>query len=576
MKLLTLCSFFALAAAVPAQFTLLKDIRPGRNGSFTGEIASNGDVVFFSANDGTTGNTLWRTNGSPAGTFYLKTGLKDPKWFHVAGGKLFFSADDGSTGDELWVSDGTSAGTTLVDNLMTGALDSTKAIVATHEDLVFFFADSIVNNRNQLGFWRSDGTKAGTFQLVAGNLGLTRYDLWHSVSLGGYLYFYQYTTGGGELWRTDGSVAGTTKVYSFNDRAKAITPFLAWDDKIWCDVVQNAKHELWTSDGTTAGTQHFMNGLVHDAMTPADDGVCYFAFNPSGTGLAIEIWKTDGTVAGTSFVTKKASMPVGSPGVAIGGKRIVFPGFANNSTNPWVTDGTDAGTVQLSTTAAMAPTVTFTYNLARIGQGSLVVFHGMDAVGQEVWITDGTPQGTKIVVDFQPGFQSGMYPWAFERARENYVAMLADGKIAFGQSEPHAIALTWFGAAFNEPYGYGCRGSNGIPVLRGTGGAPTLGNSSFALDLSQARANAIAVLGASAAPDNIALGPCTLLIQLQTAILEGRQTDASGHLRVPVAVPNNAALIGINVYWQAIVIDPQGSLLSQFALSNGLRTLVGV
>ena len=566
-------SLTSLACAASAQISLIKDIRPGRTGSWTGKIAAAGDIVFFSANDGKIGNTLWRTNGAAPGTFHLKTQLKNPKWFMPAGRLLFFSASDATNGQELWVSDGSAAGTKIPKKLMKGLLNSTKAIVASQNGIAYFFADSIVNNRRQTGFWRSDGTTNGTFQLKAGTLGFRRYTFWRSAGFGKHLYFLNRESGSGELWRTDGSIAGTTRVFTFANRAKQIAPLIGWNGRLWCDVIQNAKHELWTSDGTRSGTKLFRLGLATSA-TPADSGnVMYFGFAPSGSGTRNELWKTDGTLKGTSLVTKKVSFS-NTRGVPIGGRKIFFPGFANNSVYPWVTDGTANGTIQLSSTA-MAQTTLFEYRLARVGNGSIVAYHGSSAKGRELWVSNGTVQGTKLAFDFYPGFQSGMGTWTFERAGNNYVMILADGKTGFGAGEPHALALNWFGAAFNEMYGVGCTGTNGIPVLRGVGGAPTLGNKNFALELENARPSAIAVLGLSPRPDSIQIGPCTLLIQIATSILEGRQTDAAGKLHIPVSVPNNPALVGINIYWQEIIIDPKGSLVSNFALSNGLRTLVG-
>ena len=573
-SLLTLAIASLFAAAAPAQIARLKDIRAGRLGSVqwpSGSqtaMVSNGEVAIFVADDGAAlGRTVWRTNGSPAGTFHLKTGLKNPRWLTSAGRLMFFSASDSANGEELWVTDGTSAGTRIPKKLMNGLLNSTQAIVATHNGIVYFFAYGMVSNRRTLGLWRSDGTANGTFLLKTGTLGFSLRFLatrWRSAPLGKDLYFLNQETGVGELWKTDGTVAGTKQV--FRDRTKWIAPIITWKGRLWCDVVASAKHELWTSDGTAAGTKQFVKGWAVQPTPAASGDVMYFSFAPTGTGQQNELWKTDGTAAGTTRVTNKISI-TSSPGVPLGGRKIFFSGRGK----PWVSDGTAAGTVQLSSTFNIFITPDFKYKMARVGDGSVAIFQSSGSLGAELAITDGTPQGTRQI-DFYKGGRSGMPVWGWARTRENFALFLDDGKAGL---EPHAIALTWFGAAFNEPYGRGCSGTNGVPKLRGVGGAPTLGNSKFALELTDARPNGIAVLCLSAKPANIPLGPCTLLIDLTGAMLEGRPIDAAGKLRVPLAVPNSTALIGLNVYWQDIVIDPKGALANQFAFSNGLRTLIG-
>lgn len=562
----------AFSLHATAQFTLQKDIRPGRLGSVRSGMVSTGDIAYFVADDGKLGATLWRTNGSPAGTFHLRTGLKNVKDLTAVGNKLLFRADDGKSGDELWVSDGSSAGTRLVVDLRPGSWSSMRAIVASDANRVYFFAQGMSNNKLQLGLWASDGTQKGTVLLKAGGLGFTSYTyrLWRSVSYKGQLYFWINVTGSVDLWRSNGTAAGTQKVHSLG-RSTSIKPMVAWNGLLWCDVVRNAKHEIWTSDGTSAGTKKFMAGLTTslagDAMVPAGKTM-FFGLAPSGTGALSQLWKTDGTVAGTKAIS--TSMGI-LGGVAVGEGRAFVVGFGSGGVRPWVTDGSAKGTIQLSTTGMMAQSVSFGYSFERVGTGSVVAFHGSSANGQELWVTDCTPQGTKEI-DYNKGWRVGMGAWAFARAKENYVFALDDGKIG---SEPYAVRLTWFGAAFDEPYGTGCKGAAGIPVLRGIGGAPKLGTSNFALDLTKARPKAVAVFALSAAPATLPIGRCTLLVSLAGSVLEGRLTDANGAARIPLAVPNNPSLVGINFYTQAIVIDPNGSLLGQFALSNGLRVLVG-
>ena len=44
---------------------MVKDINPGLLGSFPSEFTGVGGTVFFVAQDATTGNELWKTDGGP-------------------------------------------------------------------------------------------------------------------------------------------------------------------------------------------------------------------------------------------------------------------------------------------------------------------------------------------------------------------------------------------------------------------------------------------------------------------------------------------------------------------------------
>ena len=141
---------------------MVKDINPaatGDNGSYPASITAMGSTVFFSADDGTTGTELWKSNGTTTGTFLVKdinpgTGSSSPEWLLAAGEALYLNADDGVHGVELWgfVPDNTApTGTIVINNNR-----------------------SATNNPNvTLALTWSDGTGSGTTRMRFSNDGAT-------------------------------------------------------------------------------------------------------------------------------------------------------------------------------------------------------------------------------------------------------------------------------------------------------------------------------------------------------------------------------------------------------------------
>ena len=92
----------------------VKDIRPDGSSS-PADLVVRGSRVYFSANDGTSGRELWRTDGTSAGTKRVKdilpgAGSSSPHGLVSTGDVLAFAANDGVHGDEPWQSDGTAGG----------------------------------------------------------------------------------------------------------------------------------------------------------------------------------------------------------------------------------------------------------------------------------------------------------------------------------------------------------------------------------------------------------------------------------------------------------------------------------
>src|SRR6185436_17150713 len=78
-----------------------------------------------------------------------------------------------------------------------------------YNDLLFFRGYNTVDG---LGIYRSDGTDTGTYRLkdIFGN-NSPGIDYTYLMPYNGYVYFTAYDSTG-ELWRTDGTTAGTTMV----------------------------------------------------------------------------------------------------------------------------------------------------------------------------------------------------------------------------------------------------------------------------------------------------------------------------------------------------------------------------
>ncbi|MDT9313919.1 ELWxxDGT repeat protein, partial [Limnospira sp. Paracas R14] len=74
---------------------LLKDINPGTGNSSPSNFTVVNDTLYFTANDGTNGTELWKSDGTQAGTVLLKdinpgTGNSSPSNFTVVNDTLYF------------------------------------------------------------------------------------------------------------------------------------------------------------------------------------------------------------------------------------------------------------------------------------------------------------------------------------------------------------------------------------------------------------------------------------------------------------------------------------------------------
>jgi trimeric autotransporter adhesin len=302
----------------------------------------------------------------------------------------------------------------VVKDIAAGTFDGDPRFLVLFNGAMYFSASDGANGRE---LWKSDGTEAGTVlvkDIRPGNQSSSPTAL---TVMNGVLYFgADDGTNGWELWKSDGTTAGTVLLKdivpgvtgSFADGFCAVNNILFFSATNNFDGV-----ELWKSDGTDAGTvmvKDIFNGS--GSSDPGDltnvGGALFFSANNGSR----ELWKSDGTTAGTVLVKDiNPCFPCSSSPSYFA----EFNGFlyftANDGPNGpalWKSDGTNAGTVMVFDVPGLVGGPKFTRNI----NGTLYFAQDNGSTGDELWKSDGTTAGTVLVRDIRPG-SSGSTPQGF-------------------------------------------------------------------------------------------------------------------------------------------------------------------
>lgn len=298
---------------------LVKDINPGTGSSNPQEFKVFNGKLYFQADNGvdTIRTELWVSDGTEAGTYMLKrintnnfsTLGSLPAEFTEYNGKLYFRARDnggGGTGDELWVTDGTEAGTQLVKDIWPGSESGYPTRLTVYNNKLYFAAGPGTPNTE---LYVSDGTEAGTYMLKDINIGNSGNPRDFQVYNGKLYFSADDETHGRELWVTDGSEAGTVMFRDFyigtqDGNAHALR---LWNNKLYFisgDAGGN-NSGLWETDGTQAGTRKINTAApvttwgIFDIYFPYNGKLLFSAAN---SAAGDKLYQTDATEAGTAVV----------------------------------------------------------------------------------------------------------------------------------------------------------------------------------------------------------------------------------------------------------------------------------
>ena len=387
-------AFYTLNVSATLQAQML-DLRSGSDSSDPSNLTALGSNLYFTANDGTNGVQLWRSDGTTKTRLTnINPASFNPANLTVVNNKLYFTANDGTKGTEMWLYDGTTAQIISDINPNSASSDPTNLTVVGNN--LFFSADNGTNGRE---LWVYNGTTSALVKDIYS--GASSSDPANLTNINGQLYFTAYNpTSGNELWTSNGTASGTqvidiragglssspkslttvgnTLYFTANNGTsgfevwkyasggaslvKDVTPgnngfgpayLTAVGSNLYfvTDSDDDFQQELWKSDGNNAGTTQVSSSItgIGAFNFKAVGSTLYFTAYDSATGL--ELWKSD---ASSTAVVK--DIWVGSdPNNSIPSSLVNFNGFlyfaasdASNNRELWSSDGTAVGTSKVS------------------------------------------------------------------------------------------------------------------------------------------------------------------------------------------------------------------------------------
>ena len=531
--------------------SLVKDINPGSAASNPANFLVVGNLAYFSATTAASGQEIWVTDGTSAGTRLvaeLAAGTQSSGSFPAGalGSKVLIFGYDAGSIPHLYVSDGTASGTVALANTYLYPQPTPGILTTATNGKAYFTAFDTSGTARP---WVTDGSAAGTHALgmtssgtaisdgdaftqagayvyfsatAAGagqlfrarladdvieqvttntapqNFGLAG-DKSPIVAAGNLVYFIGYTAGVTQMWRSDGTAAGTFPVAPFSGMAgnSPVSPRLtiannhlffvsasgppgfsaafASDGTVAGTINLteqfNAPASIMGSDGNyaylgpgqlmrsdgTAGGTHVMNNLgglqilsATRSAFAADTHAVYFGvigdWPGDNTRSSYATFKYD-PVADSSVVLDRAADQPGSLFAVSGGRLYFSVVDQTTGDEPWVSDGTVAGTLLLADISPEPSQAGSNPNSLYAFQGKLY-FSATDGIaGTELWKSDGSANGTVLAADLQPG-----------PADSQPVMLFGAGNalMLFGYNSQTATKYLWrydpaTGATFNFP-----------------------------------------------------------------------------------------------------------------------------
>ena len=387
---------------------VLRNIDPVRPGAISNnadtQLATAGGEVFFGGATDSSPSTIWSYNvENDAVTEYDFPEALRVQGQPVAQGDAVYwvlAEQDGQS--QLWRTQPGTDKAVLVFPVASMAFTVVSRVIVNHLGRLVFIAREGGDYR--LYALGADGQVSQAMDFGANQI--LSFAFRPLTPVGDYLYFY-ISGVETELWRTDGTMAGTTKIVDLVGKNIFSSAFAGLGGLVYFNV----ENEIWATDGTAANT---------GPQITLDPGTIINHIETAGNGLLIRdgnstyrryYWVSDGTQEGTQrLVPEGLSEALYSDFTsyfARMGNDLYFNAFdPAHGTELWKTDGTLAGTALVKDINPGAGSAYPKYFF--VANDTLYFNAYTDTHGEEVWATDGSEANTKLVAEVVEGPDGGM------------------------------------------------------------------------------------------------------------------------------------------------------------------------
>lgn len=209
------------------------------------------DKIYFTANDGNSGNELFELDYNAGNQVFLVKDINtngidsNPGEKIVFNNRIYFAADDGINGVELWESDGTDSGTQLVSDLYSGPQGSEPENLTIYNNRLYFTANHPILGK-ELFYATASGSVINASNIASGSsssnpqyLKVYNSKLYFSANDG---------INGIELWETAGTSFSTVMTEDINPTGSSDPREL---------VVMDGVKLLFSADNGSTGRELF-------------------------------------------------------------------------------------------------------------------------------------------------------------------------------------------------------------------------------------------------------------------------------------------------------------------------------